>query len=52
MFIAALCTIDRRQNQTECHIYDGIVYSHKEKINMTFVRKCLELESIMLSEIS
>ena len=34
------------------HIHNGILFSHKKKINPTICNNRMELEGIMLSEIS
>ena len=33
------------------HIYNGILLSHKKKLNL-FVVRCMDLESVIQSEIS
>ena len=34
------------------HIHNGILFSHKKKTNLPFATTWMELEDIMLSEIS
>ena len=41
-----------RQMDKEVHIYNGILLSHKKNEILPFVRTCMDLEGIMLSEIN
>ena len=34
------------------HIYNGILFSHKKKKNELFVARCMDLESVIQSEVS
>ena len=62
MFIAALFTIANIWKQPKCplvdewikmwYIHNGILFIHKKNEILPFTRKWMELESIMLSEIS
>ena len=64
MFIAVLFTITKIWKQPKClsldewlkismvHLHNGILLSHKKEGNPTFVTTWIDLESIMLSEIS
>ena len=45
--------IDRRMDkEVVAHIYNGILFSHKKKKNELFVARCMDLESVIQSEVS
>ena len=66
IFIAALFTIAKIRKQPKCpstdeqikmcmHIYNGILFillNHKKKEDLPFVTTCMDLESMVLSEIN
>ena len=45
-------SIDRQFNKEVAHIYDGTLLSRKKNEILSFVTKWINLEGIMLSEIS
>ena len=44
--------IDRRMDKDVVHIYNGILFSHNREEILPFVTTWMDLEGIMLSEIS
>ena len=63
MFIAAPCKIAMTWKQTKCpstedwikkmwYIYNGILLSHKKNVIMPFAATWMDLEIIILSEVS